>query len=73
MDRLLNAREVIEVLGVSLRKLDLMIKQEEGPPFILIGRQRRWRQHDVAQWLETLAVRSTASLRTRRSPSEQEG
>lgn len=52
MDRYLNATEVIHLLGISRNTFDQMMKQQDGPPFFKVGRQRRWRPRDVEAWID---------------------
>src|SRR5262245_11031657 len=52
MEPLLNAEELRKVLRVSRRTLEALIARGEVPPHFRLGRQRRWRQCDVAQWAE---------------------
>lgn len=59
LDRLLSAAEVSRLLGVSLRTFECLIARGETPPFLTIGRQRRWRPRDVDAWLASLLSRSS--------------
>lgn len=54
VERLLNATDITQLLGVSRRTFDTLVARGETPPHILIGRQRRWRQQDVSDWIEAL-------------------
>jgi excisionase family DNA binding protein len=63
IERLLSAVEVAEMLGVSRRTFETILQRNEGPPFILIGRQRRWRPQDVANWINILATRAAQQRR----------
>lgn len=49
---LLDAKEVAKSLGISLRKLDEMVANDEAPVHMRIGRVRKWRPHDINQWIE---------------------
>lgn len=51
-EKLLTAREVAERFGVSLRTLETLIKRGNAPVFVWIGNQRRWREDDLAVFLE---------------------
>ena len=53
MDQLLNVEEVTRLLRVSRRTLESIISREEGPRFLMVGRQRRWRTSDVESWIES--------------------
>ena len=52
---LMNAAEVTQAIKVSRRTFENMMSRKQGPPFLMIGRQRRWRPADVNQWIDTLA------------------
>jgi excisionase family DNA binding protein len=52
MDVLLNVDEVRSLLKVSRRTLDGLLARHAGPPYLTIGRQRRWRPNDVNAWIE---------------------
>lgn len=60
---LLSAAEVTQAIGISRRTFENLMGRKEGPPFLMIGRQRRWRPSDVNHWIDTLA-RSTRESRT---------
>jgi excisionase family DNA binding protein len=51
---LLSAQEVAELLKVSLRKYEQMVKAGEAPPHIRLGRLRRWPVDEVTEWMEQL-------------------
>ena len=52
MDALLDANEVTKLLGVSRRTLENLLARSEGPEYLSIGRQRRWRPTDIDRWVE---------------------
>lgn len=56
MEALLDAHQLTSLLGVSRRTLESVIQKQEGPAFIMIGRQRRWRTSDVTAWFESRLV-----------------
>lgn len=58
IDRLLSAAEITQLLGVSRRTFESIVRRDEAPPCLLIGRQRRWRSQDVVAWLDRLAANS---------------
>ena len=60
MEALLDANQLTLMLGVSRRTLETILEKQEGPSFILIGRQRRWRQSDVNLWFESRLTQRTA-------------
>lgn len=59
METLLDAHQLTTMLGVSRRTLESIIEKQEGPAFILIGRQRRWRPSDVDAWFESRLAQRT--------------
>lgn len=46
----MSALEVARLLNVSRRTLETLIKNQEAPPHLLVGSQRRWRAQDVDRW-----------------------
>ena len=54
MDTLLKADEVTRMLGISRRTFEALIGRKEGPSFLFVGRQRRWRPCDVEGWIDKL-------------------
>jgi excisionase family DNA binding protein len=51
VNQLLSAREVAICLSISLRRFEQLLADGVGPPFLRIGRQRRWRRWDVDDWI----------------------
>ncbi len=49
---LLDAKSLADYLKVSTRTLENMLVRGDGPPFLRLGRQRRWRPADVEAWLQ---------------------
>lgn len=60
MEALLDAHQVTALLGVSRRTLESLITRHEGPAYLTIGRQRRWRPMDVNAWIEFRVQESTS-------------
>lgn len=56
---LIDAKEVAQRLGVSLRKLEYLILDGNAPAFMRIGRTRKWRLKDVDEWIEKLYQESS--------------
>lgn len=56
---LIDAKEVAQRLGVSLRKLEYLISDGNAPLFMRIGRTRKWRLKDVDEWIEILYQKSS--------------
>lgn len=54
MTKLLGARDLATLLGISLRKLEQIIERGELPPHIKLGRSRKWRDDHIEQWLDTM-------------------
>lgn len=54
MTTLLGAKDLAKLLGISLRKLEQMIERGETPSHIKLGRTRKWRNHDVQNWLNSM-------------------
>ena len=51
-ERLLNEREVAELIGVSKSTLRRMVSANEFPKPIRIGKRAiRWRKSEVLEWL----------------------
>jgi len=50
--RLIDARALSMILDISPRTLETIVARGEGPPFIRLGRQRRWRLEDVDAWIK---------------------
>ena len=55
---LLDAKSLAGYLKVSTRTLETLLGRGEGPPFLKLGRQRRWRHVDVDAWLQDRAMKS---------------
>lgn len=52
-DKLINRKELVEILGISSATYDLWVKQKRITiPYIEIGESKRWWQSDVYTWLE---------------------
>lgn len=56
MERLINADELAEILGVSSRTVDTWRAGGEGPDYIKVGAQVRYRPLDVEDWLTTVRI-----------------
>lgn len=50
--KLLNAKEIAGLLGISLRKLEQMISEGELPEYVKLGRIRRWDEAQIQKWLQ---------------------
>jgi excisionase family DNA binding protein len=56
-NHLLDAKSLASYLSVSTRTLENMLLRGDGPPYVRLGRQRRWRPVDVEAWLQERAER----------------
>lgn len=70
MNRLLGAKELAALLGISLRKLEQMIEHGELPAYAKIGRTRKWRDDHVQQWLESIFATDSKSATPLVQPSD---
>lgn len=55
-DRLLSRIEVAQQFGISKRFLELAGANNDGPPFVRIGRSVRYRAKDVHSWIESCVI-----------------
>jgi len=55
-ERLLTAQQVAEHLQISDRTFEHMVSSGNAPPFIRIGRLRRWRPLDLSKWIRKQAA-----------------
>ncbi|HEY3431945.1 MAG TPA: helix-turn-helix domain-containing protein [Rhodocyclaceae bacterium] len=51
MDNLLSAQAFAAKLGISMRMLEDLILQGKTPPYIKLGRLRRWHPTQVDAWI----------------------
>lgn len=51
MERLMTSQDLSDILGVPLRTLDQWAYLKQGPPFLRVGRHRRYRPVDVEAWI----------------------
>ena len=54
MDQLLSVPELADYLGVAPSVIYGLRHRSEAPPALRIGRELRFRQTDVEEWLESL-------------------
>lgn len=52
IDRLMNQKQVAEILGMSEAWLEMSRFKKTGIPYIKVGRAVRYRTKDVNYWLE---------------------
>lgn len=52
---LLDIKGLAGYLRVSTRTMENILTRGEGPPYLRLGRQRRWRPADVQMWLQERA------------------
>jgi excisionase family DNA binding protein len=53
MEALLSTEDVRTVLRISRRTFESMVARGEAPTHLVVGRQRRWKEADVAAWIES--------------------
>lgn len=51
MGNLVSAKVFADRLGISLRMLEELITQGKVPPYIKLGRLRRWHPEQVDLWI----------------------
>jgi excisionase family DNA binding protein len=51
MGNLISAQEFANRLGISLRMLEDLIVQGKVPPYIKLGRLRRWHPEQLEKWI----------------------
>lgn len=62
MDPLRTDKELAKQLNsVDVTTLERWRRLKEGPPFIKVGRQVRYRQSDIDRWLEARTVRTESA------------
>jgi excisionase family DNA binding protein len=65
VERLLNVHQVADRLGVSSATVWRMLKDDELPQPLVLGKLTRWRVHDFNTWVRKLPA-ARADTRTRR-------
>jgi excisionase family DNA binding protein len=60
VSRLLTVSEAAHALGVSISTLNKLRVQGGGPRFVRIGSSVRYRQSDLAEYVESNVKRSTS-------------
>lgn len=51
--KLLRDRDLARTLNISVRSVWKLVADGELPAPIRLGRSTRWREHDIARWLES--------------------
>lgn len=59
-DQLIDVETLAQVLQISKRHLETLLASGDAPPFIRIGRLRRWRPEDVKTWIHKKPLQVTA-------------
>ncbi len=73
MDRLIDTEELAKHLGVSARTVDTWRTAGEGPDYIKVGAQVRYRPSDVDEWLDTARIiQGNTAGRTKPGPGWHE-
>lgn len=52
--QLLTSSQIAELLQIPVRTLDDWAYRGEGPPFVRIGRHRRYAPDELERWLASL-------------------
>lgn len=52
MGNLVSAKEFADRLGISVRMLEELILQGKVPPYIKLGRLRRWHPEQLEKWID---------------------
>lgn len=58
-----NEQQISEILGVSVRWLQVSRQAGDGPPFVKIGRLVRYRPEDLAIWADSRLRNNTSEGR----------
>ncbi len=58
--RLLTTRDLASRLQISTRTLETLLKTNDAPAPVLVGRQRRWTEEDFVLWVEKMRPHSAA-------------
>lgn len=51
MGNLISTKQFADRLGISVRTLEELILQGKVPPYIRLGRLRRWHPEQVDKWI----------------------
>ncbi len=70
-DELLTEAQVAEMTGLSKRTLQSWRYRGGGPPFTKLGRAVRYRESELANWLDERTVESTAEHSTKKGDDDQ--
>lgn len=62
MANLVSAREFADRLGISLRMFEAMIVHGKAPPYIKLGRLRRWHPEQVEHWINEQFAKANGEL-----------
>ena len=61
MQPLLNTKQAARVLGLSYRQLESLRLRGGGPLYVKLGRAVRYREEDLADWIED-RIRSSTKI-----------
>jgi predicted DNA-binding transcriptional regulator AlpA len=73
MDVLFDQKRAAHFLGLSVRTLERHRVAGTGPPFARLGRLVRYRQHDLADWVDSHLQNSTSELPSRAGKCDRQG
>ena len=57
----LKTKEVSDLTGFSIKTLERWRHQRCGPPFVIVGRNVRYRSDLVVQWMERVQIKQVVS------------
>ena len=60
-----NTKQAADMLGMSVRFLEVLRYQGGGPAFVKLGERVRYRVQDIEAWVEERVRTSTADTGTR--------
>jgi predicted DNA-binding transcriptional regulator AlpA len=70
MDTLLNQKQAAHALGLSIRTLERHRVTGTGPRWVQLGKLVRYRQKDLAEWVEANVRNSTSEAANARASTE---
>lgn len=70
---MLTAQQVANHLQLSERKFEQMVHDGDAPPFVRLGRLRRWRPSDVEAWIAARSETPPRKSARQKSRSNQGG
>lgn len=62
-ETLLSQKDVAKVAGVCHQTMHRIIKKGEGPPYLMVGKRRRYKREDILGWMQECATLDRAARR----------